>query len=405
MALNRIRMKHAYPVYQRVLVWAVIALLMGGGRLPFLSTKVFAAGPRVVLERQQAIYSVDDQTPPPHNEVHFPYLHESGDGTWYMAHHEGPHHAGTKVFGLTWEDELARFLTDDRPQTVMSTDQGQTWRPWPGMPHRVRDLRLAITTLRDGTLVSHLSYLDDIKTGTATLCLLYSDDDGATWTRRDVPVRGLPLVEGQGGSIWGRLIEVTATHSLLPYYGQQNALDDSNTRYFTGLLESHDGRRTWQHLAVIAGADTPGEEGPNEADIVHLGDDELYAIFRTGDKEGSTMYESRSLDLGKSWTQPTPYPGGEEGVSPQLRLLDDQRLVLVFGRRVLGDRAIVARASADRGHTWCEPMRVYEGDGKVYANLQVVAERRLRVAYDASPVEHDDGRVTNNIMRAVLRIE
>jgi hypothetical protein len=53
------------------------------------------------VESRHAIYSVDDRTSAPHNEVHFPYLHESGDGRWYMTLREGPHASSLKKFGLT----------------------------------------------------------------------------------------------------------------------------------------------------------------------------------------------------------------------------------------------------------------------------------------------------------------
>ena len=361
--------------------------------------------PRFVIESERSIYSVDDQTSAPHNQVHFPYLYEAEDGTWFMCHHEGPHYAGMKVFGLSWDDENAKYLTDDRPQTVMSLDRGVTWRPWPGMPHRERDLRLQITELRDGSLMSYLSYMDDFHSNRATLVFIYSEDGGATWRSEEAEVAGLPLTQGRSGVLWGSVLEITADHLLVPYYGEQFVDPQTDkARFLTGILQSKDRGKSWQHLAVIATADTPGEEGPNESAIIRLGGQALYAVFRVGDKPGSTMHESRSEDLGRTWSKPKPLPGGEEGVSPQLIEMGE-RLVLVFGRRVSGDRALIAWMSSDGGKSWARDFRIFEGTGKVYANLQKLSEDRLRVVYDASPVEHDDGRVTNNIVRTVLRLE
>ena len=361
--------------------------------------------PHLIVEEQRSIYSVDDQTPPPHNQVHFPYLYESSHGTWYMAHREGPHYAGMKRFGLTWNDEASQFLTDDRPQTVMSTDRGKTWRPWAGMPHRQRDLRLTITHLSDGSLLTYLSYFDETNSDVAQLCLLSSTDDGASWSRQNVPVSGLALADGRHGVLWGRILEIAPTHFLATYYGPTRAgSDDGSGRYFNGVIESRDQGRSWHHLAVIAGSETPGEEGPNEADMIHLGGQHLYAVFRTGDRDGSMMHAAFSQDLGKTWSTPKPFPGGEEGVSPQLIAVDDV-LLIIFGRRVRGDRALVARISQDNARTWHAPFRIYEGTGKVYADVQRLPRNRVRVVYDASPVEHANGRVTNNIIRAVLRLE
>ena len=362
----------------------------------------------LMIESRQAIYSVDDQTPPPHNELHFPYLYEAADGTWYMTHREGPHYRAAKMFGVAWHDPKANYLTDDRVQTVMSTDRGKTWRPWPGLPHRERDLRLSVTRLSDGSLISYIFRFHNLsEDGSATTPILRSHDDGRTWTRKDARVTHLPFLAGSGGGLWGSIVEVAqnneTTRLLATCYADSSTSEDGKPRYGLGLLESSDQGASWQHVATIAGPDLPGEEGPTEADLVHLGRGELYTVFRTGDKEGSVMHQARSKDWGRTWTTPKQFPGGEEGVSPQLVQLSDNRLVICYGRRVDGDRALLAAVSTDGGRHWKQPLRIYEGSGKVYADPQVLEPDRFRVVYDESPVEQEDGSTTNQIVRVVLR--
>ena len=50
-------------------------------------------------------------------QLHFPFLYESGDGTWYMTYREGPHgsHGGDSV------------------HCALSRDKGLTWERYPGL--------------------------------------------------------------------------------------------------------------------------------------------------------------------------------------------------------------------------------------------------------------------------------
>jgi hypothetical protein len=366
------------------------------------------------IERR-VIYTVDDRTSAPHNQVHFPQLYEAEDGVWYMVLREGPHYSGARVFGIEWDDPRAVYLTDDRPQTVRSDDRGRTWKGWSGMPFRSRDLRFFVTRLSDGTLISYPGRFGEIvanpdgTSANSTVDIMRSVDEGATWTKESPTVTGLPdFRTGASACMWGSIIEVptdTSSRQLVTYYGSEGGEGPGRAvRYKMGILESTDGGRSWQALSLVAGSDTAGEEGPNEADLVDLGGDELLTVFRTGDKPGSVMLQSRSLDGGRTWDPPKAVPGGEEGVSPQLDMLGNGLTLLCYGTRVEKNRSLWARVSADGGRQWEEPFRIFKGIGKVYANVQLLDDDTFRVVYDESPAERPDGTIYNAIVRVVIRV-
>ena len=368
-----------------------------------------------VIERR-VLYSVDDRTSAPHNQLHFPQVYEAENGIWYMVHREGPHYAGARVFGIEWDDPRAIYLTDDRPQTVRSTDQGRTWMGWPGMPYRSRDLRFFVTKLSDGSLISYpgrfgkIVATGDGSTATSSADIMRSFDDGKTWLRESPPVTGLlNFKTGAVACMWGKIIEVPTSSSsrlLVSYYGNNGGEEASDeVRYKMGILESTDAGETWHALSLVADYDTPGEEGPNEADLVDLGGGELLTVFRTGDKPGSQMFQSRSMDGGNSWDELVPVPGGEEGVSPQLEKMANGLTLLCYGTRVEGNRSLWARVSADKGRHWEEPFRIFKGEGKVYANVQLLDDNTFRVVYDESPAEREDGSIYNAIVRVVVRVD
>jgi hypothetical protein len=353
----------------------------------------------LTVESRRPIFSNDGRTYPPHNELHFPFLHEAPDGTWYMTHREGPHGGGIRTFGIDWDDPRANLTADDRVQTVMSTDRGRTWLPWPGLKADSRNLRLFRTRLEDGTWISHRYRVDDLAPdGGKTrgrVIILRSSDDGASWTRRTADVTGLPY--GSRVGIWGHIVAPESGRLLATVYGPQ-----AGQRYGLGLLESGDQGATWRFIAELAGPDTPGNEGPNEADLVHLGGGELLVVFRTGTREPSELHEVRSQDGGKTWTKPRSL-GVAAAVSPQLLRLDSGVLVNTYGTRA-GERRVWARVSYDGGRRWQQPLLLYDGPGSGYTDVQSLGEDRFHVVFDQSPFGGSTKAVEQNaIIRIVLR--
>ena len=243
---------------------------------------------RLQVESRQHILSNDERTYSPHNQLHFPFLYEAADGTWYMTYREGPHSAAP---------------ASDRVQTVMSSDGGKTWLSWPGLEAEPQ-LRFFLTKLSDGTLISHgytLEHPKDAGDGKpATGYILRSRDDGRTWTRTSMAVNGLPWAGFTG--MWGKIVEMPGDRLLCSIYGTNDrAPSVLRGKYSNGVIESLDGARSWKYLSPLSSNTELGKEGPNEADLERLSATELLCVFRSG---GSSLHQARSLDGGKTRSSP-----------------------------------------------------------------------------------------------------
>ena len=131
-----------------------------------------------------------------------------------------------------------------------------------------------------------------------------------------------------GGSLTSVIELDTPKHLLAVGY---NHIGDGK-KHAVALFESNDAGRTWQERNIImAPGDTP--EGANETALVRLDNGELYAMVRTG----GLMLQSRSADLGQTWSTPGPVrldDTGEyiTGVWPIIRKLRQGGLACTFGR-------------------------------------------------------------------------
>ena len=160
-------------------------------------------------------------------------------------------------------------------------------------------------------------------------------------------------------------------------------------KYRTYLLASGDGGQSWNYLSTVAYDGVSGQESFCEPALVNLGNGELLSVMRTG--RYSPMYQTRSLDGGKTWEKPNPLK--TLGLSPMMVLLPNGALVCSFGWRpfknipsqvdggayvgALKDyqeryRSLVGiedpsaaagdyvMASFDKGHTWSQPTKIAE---------------------------------------------
>ena len=135
--------------------------------------------------------------------------------------------------------------------------------------------------------------------------------------------------------------------------------------------------------------------------LYEASDGTRYMTYREGPHSailpGNRVQTVLSSDGGKTWSSPRDL-GTERGVSPQLLQLENRALILSYGTR-----DVYVRASYDGGHTWLAPLLVNKGPGSGYTNLQALGPGRFRLIVDSLPFSGHHARVSNHIIRVVLR--
>jgi len=176
------------------------------------------------------------------------------------------------------------------------------------------------------------------------------------------------------------------------------------------LVRSRDHGKTWDEYGLIAGlavGERPtswmGDEGPDEAAIVRLADQRLYAIFRTGGN--ALMGQSWSSDDGLTWTRPVSI--GFKGVAPHLRRLSNGILVCTTGRP--GPVTILFNADG-RGESWSDATEVFRGKSTCYSDVIEVGPGKLLVVYDGVPygphqIPYSDRGAKNTIYGTFVEIQ
>ena len=205
---------------------------------------------------------------------------------------------------------------------------------------------------------------------------------------------------------WGAIVDGLNGDLLTTAYCK--AQEDGRQRLL--LIRSKDHGKTWDECGEIAGlavSEKPtswmGDEGPDEAAIVRLADQRLYAIFRTG--SNAFMGQSWSSDDGRTWTQPAPV--GFRGVAPHLRRLSSGVLACTTGRP--GPVTILFSADG-RGESWSHATEVFRGKSTCYSDVIEVEPGRLLVVYDSTPygwhqIPYTDKSAKNTIYGTFVELQ
>ena len=331
---------------------------------------------RDVLLSNPGTYGIPDE------QLHFPWLYESPNGTWYMTYREGPHIE-------------ERFGPGNRVQCIQSLDKGASWLPWMGLTAEPFMYQLFVTRLTNGDLISYRHKMTELHQRAdgaldGTMIILRSHDQGATWTRHDAPVRNMPFSLGdQLVSLWGHAIEMPDGRLLWACYSREG-------NSISGVVQSTDGGQSFTWLANLCDDTSVGER--REPGLVRLASGELLALLRCGTSLTQPMVQVRSLDGGLSWGPPLRL--ARPGVCPQLLLLGNGVLVCSYGTR----RYVHVMASGDgTGNQWSQPLVLHEGQTGGYSNLQALAEDRFRVVYQEGTFDaHQEGG--NRIVRSEIRV-
>ena len=188
----------------------------------------------------------------------------------------------------------------------------------------------------------------------------YSDDDGYTWSEVRI-IRPVNDPDFRGMSVM-RMTETDQGTWILGSHEGDWSYRPLVTRQY--LLRSEDQGKTWEVLPGKrhGGWYAPGFNRMDEGRPINLGDGEVYFMART--TEGH-LWHARSMDDGKTWSDPKPSPLVHPDAPPMLfKLSDGKTLIALHHNRFspkeggfnFKDRSeIWFSLSEDGGRTWSEP--------------------------------------------------
>lgn len=276
------------------------------------------------------------------------YFFRLEDGSWYVRfesqdtpNHMDPrkrmHALISKDDGRTWQetDRVAIEYPDYRssPTRLVKVDN-YGWRY--DVPKRrpfYEAQGIEVRDTPDGRIAYNQGYYVSI-----------SNDNGATWTNRDIPAPPQALMAGyRDDRAFLRLDDKTIVRAI---YGKPVA----RLRYYeTWYLRSEDDGETWSFGTIAA--DVEKDIGHGETALARASNGDIVAMMRTEPIQGARMWVSRSTDRGVTWSpaEQTPLLGHPA----HLLLLQDGRLLCSYGLREqpIGIRVCI---SPDDGRSWPE---------------------------------------------------
>jgi hypothetical protein len=176
-----------------------------------------------------------------------------------------------------------------------------------------------------------------------------SDDGGKRWTQPatqlDKEAKGFePVVAWtRGKGLFVAWSDERRGRRLFDVYGRR----------------SPDGGKTWEpeQLASRFPQTFPGDLHARPR-VLSDGQDRLWLIW-VGIRSGrSSVYLSRSVDGGKSWSEPQALTGDSRSVFGQNIVRSGDRMLMVWHDTRTGRDRIYAVTSSDAGVTWTDPVRV-----------------------------------------------
>lgn len=253
--------------------------------------------PTVVTRYQGPETDANQQT------MHFPGLLRAGNGNLIALYRLRPDELVPK------ETDLREYSKDDVGYQI-SHDNGKTWDKQRTLSYGGLDGG----TLRDGTV--SLPWLRTwwVNDHELRAVVNRSNDGGRSWTLEShVPVYfpiDRNLLRGTHDTArmtwWCTQMLALDGDSIL---ATMNGSFANSSHHVAVLLKSDDAGRSWHFVSEIGGQKQPHHQGYYGTAIDRLPDGSLLAVIQTLYANPRILVQSRSVDEGKTWTDPIVCPG------------------------------------------------------------------------------------------------
>lgn len=281
---------------------------------------------------------------------------------------------GNDVF-VSYSEHRDAVMASPADAMMISRDNGRSWTK--KIIHE--DFYITSMVQKGRTLYGVVYFTYPVSATEERMVYWTSKDRGNTWRRHEGRVKvpdSLSLHTGK--SVWGSLLfhrgmEVLPDGTLQGVmYGHLG----KEKKYTSVLVRSSDNCKSWHVVSVIAAGVPPDSayrkaEGYCEPTLARVKDGSLLCVMRVASY--LPLFQSRSLDQGRSWTDPVPLPGlgstEAESVCPQLLLLKTGVLALSYGRP--HDR--IALSKDGSGRRWDCSTVSYRGETTGYSGIVEIA--------------------------------
>lgn len=296
---------------------------------------------------------VDEGMPAPHNPHRSADIRIAGIGDDLVA---------------IWSTGGGGFRGSGKMVTALSDDGGRSWSRGPMPPDDVAQAHGFFEISADAAGHMHLVWLDN-RDGAQGLRYARSRDRGRSWSS-DMTIDGQTCE-----CCWNAVLPGSSVLSVL--YRDKDPRDMRHAR----LGQDGDWQRTtrvgefdWQ---VDACPHTGGALAETSGDN---GSELLHALVWTGHQQDEGLYYLRSADQGSGWELPRRF--GMRGARNADLVTDrDGDLVAVWDEMANDKLTVYVSRSLDQGDSWSEPMQLSTPGTNAMFPLAVVTDHGVRVLW------------------------
>ena len=264
---------------------------------------------------------------------------------------------------ITYRKASGHSAVDGEIVLRRSTDDGATWSSEVTLLSSASwDYRFAgLTTLSTGRIIAEVGRRTtapaEVTNGTT---VIYSDDDGFTWSAEIAVTNAYTGWAREGGKI----LEMPNGDLYCPLYGQDSGDAGANAR--VRLSKSTDQGLTWAHHVQIVAATS----GWYEPGLVYYEDtDTLLCLIR---HNSADVYQAASDGSAASWTAPAIIAEWAEGLQAPTLLASREILSIVRSDQTQLYTSLFY--SADRGAHWQDGHLLEDSPAGAYGVYGAVAE-------------------------------